>query len=316
MKSAAMNSTNKSVPQRTKNNNALLGKWQLWVMIALPLIWYIVFCYVPMYGIQLAFKNYNPMLGYIGSDWAGLKYFAQFFSSYYWKDIVWNTVSISLMSIVIGFPIPILLALLVNEVSSKRLKGILQNITYIPHFISVVVLCGMMSLLLSPQNGVINALLGSFGVGPVPFLESSKWFKATYVGMEVWQESGWSAIIYIAALAGIDPTLYEAATMDGAGRFKKILHISIPSILPTIVTLLILRIGQIMSIGFEKAYLLQNALNMSSSEIISTMVYKQGILQGNISYATAAGLMNSVINLLLIIVANKLCKKFFETSLW
>lgn len=294
----------------------LKSKWQLLLMFSIPLLWYIIFCYVPMYGIQLAFRDYNPRMGYLESPFVGLKYFKQFFSSYYWKDIMWNTVSISLYSILLGFPVPIILAVIINELPGQKFKKILQNITYIPHFISIVVLCGMLYLFLSPQYGVLNSLLGVFGIGPIGFLESSKYFKGVYVLSEIWQESGWSSIIYIAALAGVDPALYEAATIDGAGRFKRIWHISLPGITPTIVTLLILRIGQVMSIGFEKAYLLQNDLNMQSSEIISTLVYKQGILLGNVGYATAVGLMNSLINLTLIILANKVCKKLFDASLW
>lgn len=302
--------------QKKSIGKIIKSKWQLLVMFAVPLAWYIIFCYIPMYGIQLAFRDYNPRLGYLGSPFVGLRWFKQFFSSYYWTDIIWNTFSISLYSIVIGFPVPIVLAIIINELPGKRFKKILQNITYIPHFISIVVLCGMLYLFLSPQYGILNTILGSFGIGPIGFLESSKYFKGVYVLSEVWQESGWSSIIYIAALAGIDPALYEAAKIDGAGRMKRIIHISLPGITPTIVTLLILKIGQIMSIGFEKAYLLQNDLNLKSSEIISTLVYKQGILQGNIGYATAVGLMNSCLNLLLIVLANKFCKRFFDTSLW
>lgn len=302
--------------QKKSIGKIIKSKWQLLVMFAIPLAWYIIFCYIPMYGIQLAFRDYNPRLGYLGSPFVGLRWFKQFFSSYYWTDIIWNTFSISLYSIVIGFPVPIVLAIIINELPGKRFKKILQNITYIPHFISIVVLCGMLYLFLSPQYGILNTMLGTFGIGPIGFLESSKYFKGVYVLSEVWQESGWSSIIYIAALAGIDPALYEAAKIDGAGRMKRIIHISLPGITPTVVTLLILKIGQIMSIGFEKAYLLQNDLNLKSSEIISTLVYKQGILQGNIGYATAVGLMNSCLNLLLIVLANKFCKRFFDTSLW
>lgn len=302
--------------QKKSIGKIIKSKWQLLVMFAVPLAWYIVFCYIPMYGIQLAFRDYNPRLGYLGSPFVGLQWFKQFFSSYYWTDIIWNTFSISLYSIVIGFPVPIILAIIINELPGKKFKKFLQNITYIPHFISIVVLCGMLYLFLSPQYGIVNTILGSFGIEPIGFLESSKYFKGVYVLSEVWQESGWSSIIYIAALAGIDPALYEAAKIDGAGRMKRIIHISLPGITPTVVTLLILKIGQIMSIGFEKAYLLQNDLNLKSSEIISTLVYKQGILQGNIGYATAVGLMNSCLNLILIVMANKFCKRFFDTSLW
>ncbi|MCR5754081.1 MAG: ABC transporter permease subunit [Acetatifactor sp.] len=294
----------------------VISKWQLLVMFLVPLIWYIVFCYVPMYGIQLAFRNYNPRLGYLDSPWVGLRYFQQFFSSYYNRDIIWNTVSISLYSILFGFPMPILLAIILNELPGIHFKKILQNLTYVPHFISTVVLCGMLYLFLSPQYGVLNTFLNFLGVESVGFLESNKYFKAVYVLSDIWQESGWNSVIYIAALAGIDPELYEAAKIDGAGRLKRIIHVSLPGITPTIVTLLILRIGQVMTIGFEKAYLLQNDLNIRSSEIISTLVYKQGILQGNYGYATAVGLFNSVINLTLIILTNKICKKYFEISLW
>lgn len=285
-------------------------------MIALPIIWYVVFCYVPMYGIQIAFKNYNPKLGYLGSEFVGLRYFKQFFSSYYCWDVIWNTFSISLYSLLVGFPAPIILAIIITELPGRKFKKLLQNITYIPHFISIVVLCGMLYLFLSPQYGIINNLLAVFGIAPIGFLESDQYFKAVYVLSEVWQESGWSSIIYIAALAGIDPSLYEAATIDGASRWKRLLHVSLPGITPTIVTLLILRLGQLMSVGFEKALLLQNDLNIKSSEIISTLVYKNGILRGDFSYATAVGLMNSVIGLVLIVGANKVCKKVFDNSLW
>lgn len=294
----------------------VISKWQLIVMFLIPFIWYIVFCYVPMYGIQLAFRNYNPRLGYLNSPWVGFKYFEQFFSSYYNRDIIWNTVSISLYSIIFGFPIPIILAIILNELPGVHFKKILQNITYVPHFISTVVLCGMLYLFLSPQYGVLNTFINFLGFDSIGFLESNKYFKAVYVISDIWQESGWNSVIYIAALAGIDPELYEAAKIDGAGRLKRIIHVSIPGIAPTIVTLLILRIGQVMTIGFEKAYLLQNNLNIQSSEIISTLVYKQGILQGSYGYATAVGLFNSVINLALIILTNRICKKYFEISLW
>jgi putative aldouronate transport system permease protein len=294
----------------------VFSKWQLIVMFLVPFIWYIVFCYVPMYGIQLAFRNYNPRLGYLGSPFVGFRYFEQFFSSYYNRDIIWNTVSISLYSIIFGFPIPILLAIILNELPGVHFKKVLQNITYVPHFISTVVLCGMLYLFLSPQYGVLNSLLNFLGFESIGFLESNRYFKAVYVLSDIWQESGWNSVIYIAALAGIDPELYEAAKIDGAGRLGRIIHISIPGIASTIVTLLILRIGQVMTIGFEKAYLLQNNLNIQSSEIISTLVYKQGILQGNYGYATAVGLFNSVINLALIIITNRICRKYFEISLW
>lgn len=307
----------KIIPTKRKRFLKLIkNNWQLIIMFSIPLAWYLIFCYIPMYGIQLAFKNYNPRLGYWASEFAGLRYFKQFFSSYYSWDVIWNTFSISMYSLLIGFPVPIILAIIINELPGRRFKKVVQNITYIPHFISIVVLAGMLYLFLSPQYGIVNNFLNLFGIDSIGFLESSKYFKSVYVLSGVWQESGWSSIVYIAALGGIEPTLYEAAKIDGASRFRRLWHISLPGITPTIVTLLILRIGQLMSVGFEKALLLQNDLNIQSSEIISTLVYKNGILRGDFSYATAVGLMNSVINLLLIIVANKVCKKLFDTSLW
>jgi putative aldouronate transport system permease protein len=316
MMQVAINTNTMKTAKAKKTSRINKSKWQLIVMISLPLVWYIIFCYVPMYGIQLAFRSYNPKLGYLGSPFVGLRYFKQFFSSYYCWDVIWNTFSISLYSLLISFPAPIILALIINELPGKRFKKVIQNITYIPHFISIVVLCGMLFLFLSPEYGVVNSLLSIFGIGPIGFLESNVFFKPVYVLSEVWQESGWNSIIYIAALGGIDPSLYEAATIDGASRFKRIWHISLPGITPTIITLLVLRIGQLMSVGFEKALLLQNDLNIGKSEIISTLVYKNGILRGELSYATAVGLMNSVLNLILIVLANKVCKKLFDNSLW
>ncbi len=310
------NSSDLKAVKSRRNLRILKSKWQLMAMILIPMIWYVIFCYAPLYGIQIAFKNYNPKLGYLGSEFVGLRYFEQFFSSYYCWDVIWNTFSISFYSLLLGFPAPIILAIIFNELPGHKFKKALQNLTYIPHFISIVVLSGMLYLFLSPQYGIINNFLSVFGISPIGFLESDKYFKAVYVLSEIWQESGWSSIIYIAALAGIDPSLYEAAKIDGASRWKRLWHVSLPGITPTIITLLILRIGQLMSVGFEKALLLQNNLNIQSSEIISTLVYKNGILQGNFSYATSVGLMNSLINLTLIIVANKLCKKLFDSSLW
>lgn len=291
-------------------------KWQLLLMFLLPLAWYIIFCYVPMYGIQIAFRNYNPVLGFTGSPFVGMRHFQRFFSSYYAGNIIWNTLSINLYCLLVGFPAPILLAILVNEIRSRKFAKLLQNVTYIPYFLSVVVVVSMLKLFTNEQYGIINLLLKGIGVGPIPFMESDRWFKFTYVVSNVWQNCGWNAIIYIAALAGIDPTLYEAATIDGASRMQKIRHVSLPGIKSTILVLLILRVGQLMSIGFEKALLMQNDLNLLSGEIISTMVYKIGIQQGDYSYAAAVGAMNSVINLILVVLANQVSRKLTEESLW
>lgn len=291
-------------------------KWQLLLMILLPLAWYIIFCYTPMYGVQIAFRDYSARKGYLGSPFVGLKHFQRFFSSYYCGDVIWNTLSISLFSLAVGFPAPILLAIIINELPGRVMKKALQNLTYIPHFLSTVVLCSMLYLFLSREYGVVNKLIEAFGGEPTAFLENDKYFRTVYVLSGVWQESGWSSIIYIAALAGIDPALHEAATIDGASRLQRVRHISLPGIVPTIVVLLVLRMGNLMSVGFEKALILQNDLNLGASEIISTLVYKRGILKAELSFSTAVGLMNSVINLLLIVGANMFCNHFFEESLW
>ena len=285
-------------------------------MFALPLAWYIIFCYVPMYGAQIAFRNFNPRLGYLASQWTGWKHFRRFFSSYNAWTVIWNTLSINLGALTIGFPAPILLAILVSEIHSNRFKKTLQNITYIPYFLSVVVVVSMLRLFSHQQYGVFNVIIRSLGGKPVPLMESDRWFKPMYVLSNVWQNCGWNAIIYIAALAGIDPSLYEAATIDGASRMQRIRHVSLPGIAATITTLFILRIGSLMSIGFEKALLMQNNLNLSAGEIISTMVYKIGIQQGDYSYAAAVGLMNSAANLVLIFTANYVCRRIFNESLW
>ena len=292
--------------------------WQLLLLLVIPLAWYIIFCYTPMFGVQLAFKNYKTKLGIWGSPWADplFKHFARYFSSYYAWSTIWNTLAINLGCLAIGFPAPILLALLLNEIDSLRFRKILQNITYVPYFLSIVVVVSMLRLFCDERYGVFNTILQTFGMKAIPFMESETYFRPLYVISNVWQNMGWNAIIYIAALAGVDPALYEAATMDGASRIQKIIHVSVPCILPTIVTMFILRIGQLMTIGFEKAYLMQNSLNIGKSEIISTLVYKNGIQKGDYSYATAVGLMNSVVNLILIVTANTVCRRALDESLW
>ena len=296
----------------------VLARWQLLLLLLLPLAWYIIFCYVPMFGVQLAFKNYKVKLGIWGSPWADplFKQFSRYFSSYYAWDTIWNTLAINLGCLAIGFPAPILLALILNEINNIRFRKVLQNVTYIPYFLSIVVVVSMLKLFCDEKYGVINILLQSMNMNAIPLMESEKFFRPLYVLSNVWQNMGWNAIIYIAALAGIDTALYEAATIDGATRWQKILHVSIPCILPTIVTMFILRMGQLMTIGFEKALLMQNDLNIGASEIISTLVYKNGIQKGDYSYATAVGLVNSVVNLILIVTANTICRRTLDESLW
>ena len=296
----------------------ILAHWQLLALLLIPLAWYIIFCYVPMFGVQLAFKNYKVKLGIWDSPWADplLRHFSRYFSSYYAWSTIWNTLAINLGCLAIGFPAPIILALMLNEINSLRFRKVLQNITYIPYFLSIVVVVSMLKLFTDQRYGVFNMMLQALGMKALPLMESEKYFRPLYVLSNVWQNMGWNAIIYIAALAGVDSALYEAATVDGASRWQKIIHVSLPCILPTIVTMFILRIGQLMTIGFEKALLMQNDLNIGTSEIISTLVYKNGIQKSDYSYATAVGLMNSVVNLILIVTANTVCRKTLDQSLW
>ncbi|MBO0991918.1 ABC transporter permease [Bacillus sp. SD088] len=294
----------------------ILKRHQLYLMLLLPMAWYVIFTYGPMYGLQIAFKEYLPMNGFWGSEWIGFEHFKRFFSSYYFWRLIKNTVTIQLFSLIIGFPIPILLALLVNEIRMNKFKKTLQNITYIPHFISVVVVVGMLSLFLDPENGIVNIALSHFGIDSIPFMQKPEWFKFLFISSNIWTDMGWQSIIYIAALSGVDPQLYEAARVDGASRLQRVIHVSIPAILPTIIILLILDIGHFMDIGFQKILLMQNDLNMSSSDVIATFTYRKGILDGDYSYTTAIGLFNAVINFILLILINQLGKKKAETSLW
>ncbi len=292
------------------------GKGGLFLLLIIPITWYIVFKYVPIYGLQIAFRRFNPSLGITESPWVGLKYFKQFFDSYYFAEITLNTILLSLYTLVIGFPIPILLALVINEIQSTHFKKAVQNITYIPHFLSVVVIVSMLNIFCNVDYGIFNKILGIFGVQSTDWMAKPSAFRTLYVFSNVWTNMGFNSIIYIAALAGIDPTLYEAATIDGCSRFKKIIYISIPAIIPTIMVLFIMRIGSIMDVGFEKVLLMQNPVNKSTSEIISTFIYTNGIQKGEFSYSTAVGLFNSVINCVLLFLANKISKKTTESSLW
>jgi putative aldouronate transport system permease protein len=292
------------------------GKWDLYLLLLLPVAWYVVFKYVPMYGLQIAFRRFNPSLGILKSPWVGLRYFRQFFDSYYFWDIIYNTLSLSIYMLAIGFPIPILLALLINEIQSKKLKKTVQNITYIPHFLSVVVIVSMLNLFSNVDYGIFNRFFGFFGIEAVDYMAKAQYFQTLFVFSNVWQAMGFNSIIYIAALTAIDPTLYEAATIDGCSRFQKILHISLPGLLPTILILFIMRMGSLMEIGFEKVLLMQNPINMSRSEIISTFIYKNGIQKGQFSYSAAVGLFNALINFFLLIMSNTLVKRFTKTSLW
>ncbi|MCD0447041.1 ABC transporter permease subunit [Glycomyces sp. A-F 0318] len=291
-------------------------QWQLWVMVAPAIAFVAVFAYVPMYGLQLAFREFDFAAGLAGGDWVGLKYFRQFFESPQFWTLIRNTVVISVSTLVVGFIAPIALALLVNQVLGRRRKQFLQTATYLPHFISVVVIVGMLQVFLSPSSGLITRFVGLFGVEGANFLGSATAFVPVYVISDVWQHAGWNSIIYLAALAGVSPQLYEAARIDGAGRFSIIRHIDVPALAPTMIVLLILNMGQVLNTGFEKIFLMQNPLNLEVSEVIATYVYKIGILSNQFSYATAIGLFNTLINFAFLVVANQIAKRVSNTSLW
>jgi ABC-type polysaccharide transport system permease subunit len=290
--------------------------WQLYVILLLPLVWVAVFSYGPMYGLQIAFKRYSPSAGIWGSQWVGLKYFKTFFDSKICWDVIRNTFVLSIQSILANFPFPILLAIAFNEIKARRFKRFTQMVTYAPYFISTVVLVGMMMLMMEPRVGIINRLLGLMGVAPINFFGKAEYFRPLYVWSGVWQTTGYNCIIYIAALAGINSELQEAAVIDGASKVQRIWHVDLPSIQPTITILLIMGFGYTMSVGFEKVFLMSNAVNISTSEIISTYTYKIGMQSSNFSLSTAIGLFNSVVNLLLLLLANLVAKRVGETTLW
>lgn len=290
----------------------------MYVLILLPFLYVVIFHYFPMYGLQIAFKHYIIPKGITGSEWSGFVHFERFFHSYDFVRIIRNTFELSFYNLAIGFPAPIILAISLHYIMQRRFKRILQMVSYAPHFISVVVLVGIVVQLLSVRTGIMNQLL-TFIIGEqINVLGEPAYFKSIYVWSGVWQQMGWGSIIYLAALTSIDPQLHEAAVMDGASKVRRIWHIDLPGILPTVVVILILDIGRIMNIGFQKVLLLQNQLNLESSEIIDTYVYKVGILSGipNYSYAAAIGLFKSVIGLVLIYMANRLARKVNDTSLW
>lgn len=290
--------------------------WILYVMILPVVIYYIVFAYTPIYGIQLAFKNFMLKKGIWGSPWIGLDHFERFFNSYNFGLLIKNTVGISLYSLIVGFPIPIIFALMLNYVKNKYLKKSVQMVTYAPYFISTVVMCGMIAIFLNVDTGIFNTIREFFGLKSIDFLAKPELFKSIYVWTGVWQGMGWSSIIYISALSGVDYQLHEAAIVDGASKLQRILHVDLPSIKPTIIMLFILQMGSIMGVGFEKVFLLQNTLNKHASSVISTYVYEVGLINSDYGYSTAIGLFNSVINMILIIVANQVCKKVTNESLF
>jgi len=290
--------------------------YELYLFILPAVVIYLVFKYYPMYGVQIAFKDFTASMGIWGSEWVGFEHFQRFFESYNFWNIMENTLLLSVLSLVFGFPMPIIVALMLNMVMRERFKKFVQTVIYAPHFISMVVLVGMMHVFLSPNSGIVNHLITFFGGEPIMFMASDVWFRPLYILSGIWQETGFSAIVYLAALAGVNPELHEAAIMDGANKWKRIFHVDIPGILPTIIILLVLAMGNIMSVGFEKAFLMQSDLNYSASNIIPTYVYEQGIQRAQYSFSAAVGLFNSVINVILLVTVNYIARKLTENSLW
>lgn len=288
----------------------------LYVLLFPSIILLIMFAYIPMLGLVIAFKDYSPANGILNSPWVGFKYFTQFFNSVQFGTTMMNTLKISIYSILVGFPLPILLALLCNQLRTGKFKKVFQVTTYLPHFISTMVMCGMIILFLSPNSGLIANIFKSLGWTMPNLLSKPDSFAGVYVWSDVWQHIGWDSIIYLAALSAIDPTYYEAATMDGASRMQKILNIDLPLLLPTAMILLILRAGSLLSIGFEKVLLLQNPLNIAGSEVISTYVYKVGMINFQYSYSTAIGLFNTVVNLIILLSVNWFSKRYTKTGLF
>lgn len=292
--------------------------WQLYVLFLLPLLYIVIFKYLPMLGMVLAFKDFSISKGIFASDWVGLKHFIRFFQSYDFVRLLVNTLSISFYTLIVSFPFPILLALGLNYLKNEKFKKSVQMVTYAPYFISTVVLVGLMLQFLDPRTGAINTLLGFIGIAPINFMADASLFQTLYVFSHIWQNTGFACIIFLATLASIDPSLHEAAVIDGASKWKRIWYIDLPGIVPIAVIILILNTGQVMETGFEKIYLMQNPLNLRASEVIDTYVYKIGIMSQalNFSYATAIGVFKSVVGFILLITVNQIAKRLNQESLW
>lgn len=288
---------------------------QLYLLVLPVVIFYLVFSYKPMYGIIIAFKQFNPAKGILGSDWVGFKYFIDFFQSHYFGRLIKNTLVISISSIAFGFPAPIILALLINELRRKWFSRAVQTISYIPHFVSLVVVCGMLSDF-SQIGGLVSSAVEYFTGKQMNLLTVPNYFVPLYVSSGIWKEIGFSSIVYIAALTSIDQQLYEAAKIDGAGRWKQLTHVTLPGIMPMVIIMFILAMGGILNVGFEKIILLYSPVIYSTSDVISSFVYRRGLLEFNFGYSTAVGLFNTVVNFLLLYITNKISKKVNETSLW
>ena len=290
-------------------------KWQLYLLILPAIVSVFIFHYIPIYGVQIAFKNFRSSKGILGSEWVGFKHFARFLAyPDFWK-ILWNTVRISLYALA-TFPCPVILALMMNELNSERYKKFMQMVTFAPHFISTVVVCSMVLLFFDRSQGLVNNVIAALGGERYDFVSSTRYFSSLYVWSGVWQNLGWNAIIYIAALSSVSPELIEAARVDGATRLQIVRYVNFPAILPTVITMLILSAGSLLNVGFEKIYLLQNPLNMEASRVISTYVYEIGLQSGQFSYSTVIGLFNNVVNIVVIILVNGISKRVTRVALW
>lgn len=290
-------------------------RYQLWLMLLPAIVIILIFNYGPMYGIQLAFREFDFTKGLTGGEFVGLKYFIKFFNSFQFESILKNTFLISISSLILGFPMPVILALLLNQVRKKRLKNVLQTTFYAPHFISTVVMVGLLNVLLAPNTGIVSSFLGIFGLD-VNLLGDEAAFVPVYVLSDIWQHAGWNSIIYLAALSSVDSQLYDACKVDGASKWQIIRHVDLPCLVPTMIILLILNMGNILNVGFEKVFLMQNNANLSVAEVISTYVYKIGIRSNQYSYSAAIGLFNTLVNFVMLITVNKISKKVSDTSLF
>lgn len=299
-----------NLPQGKSLGRRMAESWQLYLMLLIPIIITIIYKYGPMYGIQIAFRDYKPQQGFFGSKWVGLEWFERFFTAPTFKRMIVNTVKLSLYGLLWSFPVPIILSMVINQLRFKRYKRVVQTIMYAPHFISIMVVCGMIRIFLSPYGGLVNLITG----GQVDFMTIPEAFRTIYIASGIWQDAGWGTIIYLATLSAVDPGLYEAAKIDGASMFQRILNIDLPELLPMIILQLIMSASGIMSVGFEKVFLLQTSLNKATSDVIAVYVYEQGIIDHQYSYSTAIGLFNTVINIILLIIVNKIAKKAANIS--
>lgn len=291
-------------------------EWQLYAMLAPAIIWVIVFLYQPMYGLQIAFKDYSIFKGITASPWVGFEHFETLFQSDQFVRAFWNTMKISALTMIFGFPAPIILALMFNEMLHQGFKKTAQTIVYLPHFISTVIIAGIVITAFSPSAGIVNTVIGWFGIEPIYFLSKPEWFRPIFIGSGIWQEAGFSSIVFLAAIAGVNPSLYESAVVDGASRWQMMWKITLPSILPTILIMLIIRIGNLLEVSFELIILLYQPATYETADVVNTFIYRQGLQNGQYDLAGAAGLFNAVVAFILVMTANSISRKYSKTSLW